>query len=328
MGKRYLITGGAGFIGSAMVRKLVRDPNNRILNVDKLTYASNLSSLNPVNGLDNYKFYQIDICNFNEIKKIIEDFKPEIIINFAAESHVDRSIFSAQEFIDSNIFGTYNLLELCRFSNKKKEIIFHQISTDEVYGDIENNPSSTENDPYKPSSPYSATKASADHLVRAWSRTYKIPIFITNCSNNYGPFQNKEKLIPKVITNILNNIDIPLYGSGEQIRDWIYVDDHIEGILQVHRKGTFGETYNIGGDNEIRNIDLIIKIIELINKIKKGSDKDLKNMKKLIVHVEDRLGHDKRYSINCEKIKSIGWKTKGIFENNLEKTIQWYLNEK
>ena len=327
MGKRYLVTGGAGFIGSAMIKKLIKDPGNIIANVDKLTYASNLDSLSSLKGNDSYSFFKCDICDFNKLKEIIINFRPEIIINFAAESHVDRSIFASREFIDSNIYGTYNLLEICREFSENKEIIFHHISTDEVYGDIEGKPPSVETDSYKPSSPYSSSKAASDHLVKAWHRTYKIPVFITNCSNNYGPYQHKEKLIPKVITNVLNNKDIPVYGNGEQIRDWIFVEDHISGILKVLESGKIGETYNLGGNNEIRNIDLIHRIIELINKINNGSKDNLDQMRNLITYVDDRLGHDKRYAINSTKAELIGWSKKNSFEINLEKTIKWYMNE-
>tara|TARA_B100000795_G_scaffold125648_1_gene93745 strand:- start:795 stop:1781 length:987 start_codon:yes stop_codon:yes gene_type:complete len=327
MGKRYLVTGGAGFIGSAMIKKLIKDPGNIIANVDKLTYASNLDSLSSLKGNDSYSFFKCDICDFNKLKEIIINFRPEIIINFAAESHVDRSIFASKEFINSNIYGTYNLLEICRELCEKKEIIFHHISTDEVYGDIEGKPPSVETDSYKPSSPYSSSKAASDHLVKAWHRTYKIPVFITNCSNNYGPYQHKEKLIPKVITNVLNNKDIPVYGNGEQIRDWIFVEDHISGILKVLESGEIGETYNLGGNNEIRNIDLIHRIIELINKISNGNKVNLDKMISLITYVEDRLGHDKRYAINSKKAELIGWSIKDSFEINLEKTIKWYMNE-
>tara|TARA_B110000483_G_C18183746_1_gene538054 strand:+ start:861 stop:1847 length:987 start_codon:yes stop_codon:yes gene_type:complete len=327
MGKRYLVTGGAGFIGSAMINKLIKDPSNIIANVDKLTYASNLDSLSSLKDNDSYSFFKCDICDFNKLKEIIINFRPEIIINFAAESHVDRSIFASKEFINSNIYGTYNLLEICRELCEKKEIIFHHISTDEVYGDIEGKPPSVETDSYKPSSPYSSSKAASDHLVKAWHRTYKIPVFITNCSNNYGPYQHKEKLIPKVITNILNNKDIPVYGNGEQIRDWIFVEDHISGILKVLESGEIGETYNLGGNNEIRNIDLIHRIIELINKINNGNKVNLDKMISLITYVEDRLGHDKRYAINSKKAELIGWSIKDSFEINLEKTIKWYMNE-
>lgn len=327
MGKRYLVTGGAGFIGSAMINKLIKDPSNIIANVDKLTYASNLESLSSVKDNDNYSFFNCDICDFNKLKEIIINFRPEIIINFAAESHVDKSIFASKEFINSNIYGTYNLLEICRELCEKKEIIFHHISTDEVYGDIEGKPPSVETDSYKPSSPYSSSKAASDHLVKAWHRTYKLPVFITNCSNNYGPYQHKEKLIPKVITNILNNKDIPVYGNGEQTRDWIFVEDHISGILKVLESGEIGETYNLGGSNEIRNIDLIHRIIELINKINNGNEINLDKMRSLITYVEDRLGHDKRYAINSKKAELIGWSIKDSFEINLEKTIKWYMNE-
>lgn len=327
MGKRYLVTGGAGFIGSAMIKKLIKDPGNIIANVDKLTYASNLESLLSLKDNDSYSFFNCDICDFNKLKEIIINFRPEIIINFAAESHVDRSIFASKEFINSNIYGTYNLLEICRELCEKKEIIFHHISTDEVYGDIEGKPPSVETDSYKPSSPYSSSKAASDHLVKAWHRTYKLPVFITNCSNNYGPYQHKEKLIPKVITNILNNKDIPVYGNGEQIRDWIFVEDHISGILKVLESGEIGETYNLGGSNEIRNIDLIHRIIELINKINNGNKVNLDKMRSLITYVEDRLGHDKRYAINSKKAELIGWSIKDSFEINLEKTIKWYMNE-
>ena len=327
MNKKYLITGGSGFIGSAMIRRLVKDKDNHVVNIDKLTYAANLESLSAIKNFKNYSFFKYDICNFEKLNEVFINFQPEIIIHFAAESHVDRSIFAPKNFMESNIIGTYNLLELCRKHSENKNIIFHHISTDEVYGDIKDGLPSSEEDAYRPSSPYSSSKAASDHLVRSWHRTYGIPIFITNCSNNFGPFQNKEKLIPKVINNIINNKDIPVYGDGKQTRDWLYVDDHIDGILKVIEKGSIGETYNLGGNNEITNIDLIKQIIELTNKLKNGSDKDLDRMMKLITHVKDRPGHDTRYAINNQKVKSLGWKIKNTFQHNLEKTIKWYMNE-
>ena len=327
MNKKYLITGGSGFIGSAMIRRLVKDKDNHVVNIDKLTYAANLESLSAIKNFKNYSFFKYDICNFEKLNEVFINFQPEIIIHFAAESHVDRSIFAPKNFMESNIIGTYNLLELCRKHSENKNIIFHHISTDEVYGDIKDGLPSSEEDAYRPSSPYSSSKAASDHLVRSWHRTYGIPIFITNCSNNFGPFQNKEKLIPKVINNIINNKDIPVYGDGKQTRDWLYVDDHIDGILKVIEKGSIGETYNLGGNNEITNIDLIKQIIELTNKLKNGSDKDLDRMMKLITYVKDRPGHDTRYAINNQKVKSLGWKIKNTFQHNLEKTIKWYMNE-
>ncbi len=327
MNKKYLITGGSGFIGSAMIRRLVKDKDNHVVNIDKLTYAANLESLSAIKNFKNYSFFKYDICNFEKLNEVFINFQPEIIIHFAAESHVDRSIFAPKNFMESNIIGTYNLLELCRKHSENKNIIFHHISTDEVYGDIKDGLPSSEEDAYRPSSPYSSSKAASDHLVRSWHRTYGIPIFITNCSNNFGLFQNKEKLIPKVINNIINNKDIPVYGDGKQTRDWLYVDDHIDGILKVIEKGSIGETYNLGGNNEITNIDLIKQIIELTNKLKNGSDKDLDRMMKLITYVKDRPGHDTRYAINNQKVKSLGWKIKNTFQHNLEKTIKWYMNE-
>tara|TARA_B000000557_G_scaffold264754_1_gene271498 strand:+ start:8195 stop:9193 length:999 start_codon:yes stop_codon:yes gene_type:complete len=326
MNKTYLITGGAGFIGSAMVRRLVSDPKNCVINIDKLTYASNRKSLEKVEERENYFFYKNDICDYKELINIFLKHSPDVVMHFAAESHVDRSINEPQSFLTTNIMGTYNLLEICREHFKKKSFIFHHVSTDEVYGDIEENKPSVEHDPYLPSSPYSASKAASDHLVRAWHRTYQLPILITNCSNNYGPYQNYEKLIPKVIINLINNVEIPIYGKGNQIRDWIYVDDHIEGILKVINKGKIGETYNLGGNNEIKNIDLVNQIIEIMININGGTDEDLIQKRKLIKFVTDRPGHDQRYSINSSKAEQIGWIRRGNFADNLKKTVEWFIN--
>lgn len=318
-----IVTGGAGFIGSNFIKKIISG-NYNIINIDNLTYASNINYLEDINDFKNYFFYKTDIANTKKISKIINKFKPKYIFNFAAETHVDNSIKNSSAFIKSNILGTHSLLESI-VSNKrilKNDFKFIQISTDEVFGDISKNKKKTsEKDIYNPSSPYSATKASADHLVTAWSRTYNIPFNITYSCNNFGPNQNREKFIPVIIKSIINKRKIPLYGDGKQIRDWIYVEDNVLGILKVAFHGKKNEAYNIAADNLLSNKNLI-KIIcnVMINKF--NFKKDIFS---LISHVKDRAGHDVKYSQNYNKIMNIGWKIKYNFEQGLEKTISWFL---
>jgi dTDP-glucose 4,6-dehydratase len=336
MAKKFLITGGAGFIGSALIRHIINKTKHRVLNIDKLTYAGNLDSLKQIDKCNRYFFKKIDICNKKKVKKIIFNYKPNIVIHLAAESHVDRSIDGPQEFINTNILGTYNLLEVTRnyFMNlkgsKKKNFIFHHVSTDEVYGDLKKKKNFfTEKTPYAPNSPYSASKASSDHLVRAWHRTFKLPIIITNCSNNYGPYQFPEKLIPLIITNALQFKNLPVYGRGNQIRDWLYVEDHAEALLRIALKGRIGETYNIGGQNEMKNIDVVRIVCKILNKLRPIKFSNVKRYEQLIRYVEDRPGHDMRYAIDISKIKKeLKWFPKETFESGIKKTIEWYLNNK
>ena len=333
---RILITGGAGFIGSALSRYIINEKKDDILIVDKLTYAGNLESLQPISTNNRYGFKQADICDKDVIDKIFSDFKPNIVIHLAAESHVDRSIDSPSDFINTNIIGTYTLLECFRklyFSLSEDErsngrYVFHHVSTDEVYGDLEDDISLfTEDTKYSPSSPYSASKASSDHLVRAWNRTFKIPIVVTNCSNNYGPYHFPEKLIPLIILSALSGKDLPIYGEGDQIRDWLYVDDHARALYKVATAGRIGETYNIGGHNEKKNIDVVHKICEILDTIKKREDG--KSYKEQIIFVKDRPGHDRRYAIDAKKIhKDLNWLPEETFETGILKTIEWYLANK
>lgn len=326
-----LVTGGCGFIGSNFIRLLISKDFN-ILNIDKLTYAGTLNNLKDLSDNSNYSFIRGDISDANLIKTTLEKFKPNYIINFAAESHVDNSIISSHQFIQSNIIGTFNLLEKTRkyyFNLKEKEksvFKFHQISTDEVYGDM-NNELFHEESNYRPSSPYSASKASADHLVRAWQRTYNLPTIITNCSNNFGPYQYPEKLIPLVIINALNEKKIPVYGDGKQIRDWIYVSDHCDALLKCIECGKEGETYNIGSSNQITNIELIKKICRIMDDIKPR--KNYKNYEELIEFVKDRPGHDKKYGINSDKaIRELNWIPKVKFDMAIINTIKWYFDNR
>ena len=331
---KILITGGAGFIGSALIRFLLNSTKHTVLNVDKLTYAGNLDNLKDVSSSDRYFFSKTDINNTLALRKTLNKFKPEKIIHLAAESHVDRSIDGPKDFLETNIFGTFNLLEESRKyweslnKEEKPSFRFHHVSTDEVYGDLEvDEPPFSEHTRYAPSSPYSASKAGSDHLVRAWHRTYNLPVVITNCSNNYGPFQFPEKLIPLIILNILDNKQLPVYGSGNQIRDWLYVDDHAEAIYKVLMEGEDGETYNIGGNEERTNLDVIHTICHILDEKLKHLLGDISSFVDLIHHVEDRAGHDKRYAINSSKIKNnINWVPKNNFEQGIEKTINWYLN--
>jgi len=325
-----LVTGGAGFIGSNFLNLFVpRYPKYNFINLDKLTYAANLLNLKSIENLSNYTFEQGDIVNYDQVIEIFEKYTPDIVVHFAAESHVDRSILGPAEFIKTNIIGTFNLLETCRKNwsdSLKKNKLFHHVSTDEVFGSLSLNDTNlfTEVTPYTPHSPYSASKASSDHLVRAYYHTYGIPIKITNCSNNYGPYQFPEKLIPLMILNALNNKPLPVYGKGENIRDWLYVEDHCEAIWTVIQKGKIGETYNIGGNNEWKNIDIVNKICDILAEELK---KDPIKFKKLIIFVKDRPGHDLRYAIDSTKIKKeLHWQPRETFETGLRKTIKWYLN--
>ena len=331
--KKLLITGGAGFIGSATIRYIINNTSHSIVNIDKLTYAGNLESLELIENNSRYYFEKIDICNAKEIKRVFDEHKPDLVIHLAAESHVDRSIDNPDDFIQTNIFGTYIMLEEARkfWSGlkgvQKDNFRFHHVSTDEVYGDlVDKNDLFTEDTAYAPSSPYSASKASSDHLVRSWYRTYNFPIVITNCSNNYGPYQFPEKLIPTIILNALSGKKLPVYGNGQQIRDWLYVDDHVRALLSVALKGKVGETYNIGGHNEMKNIDVVKFICKILDKLKPSKFKGIKNYEQLITFVDDRAGHDERYAIDASKIKNIlGWVPKESFETGIQKTVEWYL---
>lgn len=328
-----LVTGGAGFIGSNFIHHLFEntDFNGRIINVDRLTYAGNLDNLRDIEkeyGGRRYFFEKADICDFDKIKEIFKKFNVDTVVNFAAESHVDRSIFGPKDFIQTNIMGTFNLLEIARGFWKdedNKKVLFHHISTDEVYGSIENG-CFYEYSSYKPNSPYSASKASSDHLVRAYYKTYGLPITISNCSNNYGPYQFPEKLIPLMILNILEEKPLPVYGDGKNVRDWLYVEDHCAAIWKILKYAKIGESYNIGGENEWENIKLVNLLCEMIAKLN-GYDKDY--YKKLITYVKDRPGHDRRYAINCDKIKNqLGWRQNYSFQDGLNKTINWYIENK
>jgi len=332
--KTIIITGGAGFIGSALIRYIINNTDFKVVNVDKLTYSGNLESLDSISQNNRYSFEKIDICDGLKLEKIIFKNKPDLIIHLAAESHVDRSIDSPRSFIESNIVGTFTLLECSRKfwqslrGQKKENFRFLNVSTDEVYGDLESSSDFfTEETRYNPSSPYSASKASSDHLVRAWCRTYGLPVLITNCSNNYGPFQFPEKLIPHMILNALKLNSLPVYGNGLQVRDWLYVDDHVRALLRVASKGEVGQTYNIGGNNEIQNIEVVQKICYHLDEIKPRKNKSINSDRELITYVSDRPGHDVRYAIDASKIfNKLGWEPLENFESGIRKTIEWYLN--
>ena len=332
--KTIMITGGAGFIGSALIRFLINDTQNTVINIDKLTYAGNLESLKPISHDSRYHFVQADICNAEIMAHIFAEFQPDLVMHLAAESHVDRSIDGPAEFIQTNIVGTCTLLEVAREywnklnADKKAEFRFHHISTDEVYGDLQGTDDLfIETTPYAPSSPYSASKAGSDHLVRAWFRTYGLPVIITNCSNNYGPYHFPEKLIPLVILNALEGKSLPVYGKGEQIRDWLFVEDHARALYKVVTEGKVGETYNIGGHNEKQNIEVVQTICSLLEEIAPKKPKGVTAYQDLITFVTDRPGHDHRYAIDASKIeRELGWKPKETFETGLRKTVQWYLD--
>ncbi|WP_294829658.1 dTDP-glucose 4,6-dehydratase [Gilliamella sp. G0441] len=333
---KVIVTGGAGFIGSALVRYIIENTQDEVLVIDKLTYAGNLESLEEISKNTRFNFKQIDICDRSTLDHVINDFCPDIILHLAAESHVDRSIDHPSAFIETNIIGTYTLLEASlaywRTLTQSKQSVFrfHHISTDEVYGDLHGTKDLfSENSPYSPSSPYSASKASSDHLVRAWHRTFGLPTIITNCSNNYGPYHFPEKLIPLTILNALEGKPLPVYGNGHQIRDWLYVEDHARALYLVATKAQVGETYNIGGNNEQRNIDVVNIICELLEELVAIKPEGIKQFKDLITYVTDRPGHDKRYAIDASKIfNDLGWKPKESFESGMRKTVQWYLNNK
>lgn len=353
---KLLITGGAGFIGSAVIRHIITNTQDEVVNLDKLTYAGNLESLAEVSDSNRYAFEQVDICNRAEVDRVLAEHQPDAIMHLAAESHVDRSIDGPAAFIETNIVGTYTLLEAARHywqdlnEHRRPNFRFHHISTDEVYGDLAEFPSAeatvsspsplagegsgergrdqqlplfTETTPYAPSSPYSASKASSDHLVRAWHRTYGLPVLISNCSNNYGPYHFPEKLIPLVVLNALENKPLPVYGKGDQIRDWLYVEDHARALYKVVAKGKPGETYNIGGHNEKQNIEVVQTICDILQELRPQYN----SYRDLITHVKDRPGHDLRYAIDASKIqRELGWSPEETFETGIRKTVEWYLN--
>ena len=329
---RILVTGGAGFIGSAVIRHIIENTHHHVLNVDKLTYAGNLESLRSIEKSERYKFSQTDICDQVVLERIFHEFQPDSVMHLAAESHVDRSIDGPAAFIQTNIVGTYSLLEAARkywlslTAEVKESFRFHHISTDEVYGDLEGTTDLfKETTPYAPSSPYSASKASSDHLVRAWHRTYGLPTIVTNCSNNYGPYHFPEKLIPLVILNALDMKPLPIYGKGDQIRDWLFVEDHARALYQVVTTGAVGQTYNIGGHNEKQNIEVVKTICNILDELKPQANGQ--KYESLIKFVEDRPGHDLRYAIDAGKIeKDLCWKPLETFETGIRKTVEWYLN--
>jgi dTDP-glucose 4,6-dehydratase len=336
---KLLVTGGAGFIGSAVIRHIINNTTDEVVNLDKLTYAGNLESLAEVSDSARCSFEQVDICNRAEVDRVLAQHQPDAIMHLAAESHVDRSIDGPANFIETNIVGTYTLLEATRQywqamdADRKARFRFHHISTDEVYGDLPHPSESenahqylfTENTAYAPSSPYSASKASSDHLVRAWMRTYGLPVLITNCSNNYGPYHFPEKLVPLVILNALEGKPLPVYGKGDQIRDWLYVEDHARALYKVVTEGQVGETYNIGGHNEKQNIGVVHTICDILQQLR-PQDAQYRD---LITHVKDRPGHDQRYAIDASKIeRELGWVPEETFESGLRKTVEWYLNNR
>lgn len=334
---KILVTGGAGFIGSAVIRHIVSHSRDSVVNVDKLTYAGNLESLSEVSGSERYAFEQVDICNSVELERVFAKHQPDVVMHLAAESHVDRSIDGPAEFIQTNIVGTYTLLEATRSywnrlsADRKQLFRFHHISTDEVYGDLPHPDEDgaaqsklfVETTSYAPSSPYSASKASSDHLVRAWQRTYGLPTLVTNCSNNYGPYHFPEKLIPLVILNALEGKPLPIYGKGDQIRDWLYVEDHARALYKVVTEGVVGETYNIGGHNEKQNIEVVQTICDMLQELVPSNIR----YRDLINYVQDRPGHDRRYAIDASKIaRELSWKPQETFESGIRKTVQWYLD--
>lgn len=331
---KILVTGGAGFIGSAVVRHIIRDTQDTVINLDKLTYAGNLESLVDVSDSERYYFEQVDICDRAELDRVFSEHQPDRVMHLAAESHVDRSIDGPAAFIETNVMGTYHLLEAARqyWSSldeaRQSAFRFHHISTDEVYGDLEGTDDLfTETTSYAPSSPYSASKASSDHLVRAWQRTYGLPTLVTNCSNNYGPYHFPEKLIPLMILNALDGKPLPVYGDGMQIRDWLFVEDHARALYKVVNEGEVGETYNIGGHNEKANIEVVKTICALLEELRPDKPAGVESYESLITYVKDRPGHDVRYAIDATKIaQELGWTPEETFESGIRKTVEWYLN--
>ncbi len=334
-GKKFLITGGAGFIGSAVIRYLMANTDAQVINVDKLTYAGNLESLPDSTGSDRYRFEQVDICDQDGIKRIFSEFRPDVVMHLAAESHVDRSISGPAEFIHTNIVGTYVMLDVANQywagldGTDKEQFRFHHISTDEVYGSLGETGLFTETSSYDPSSPYSASKASSDHLVRAWHRTYGLPVVLTNCSNNYGPYQFPEKLIPLMILKALEGKPLPIYGKGDQVRDWLHVEDHARALYKVVTEGAVGETYNIGGNNEKTNLEVVTTLCTILDELVPGHPQGIECYEQLINYVEDRPGHDMRYAIDASKVENdLGWSPSETFESGIRKTVQWYLDNR
>ena len=330
MAKTYIVTGGAGFIGSAVVRTIIESSDDIVVNIDKLTYAGNLDSLLPVAENPRYHFLQADICDSKAMAEVFAEHQPDAIMHLAAESHVDRSIDGPGDFIQTNIVGSYTLLEAARQywnslqADSKETFRFHHVSTDEVYGSLGDEGMFLETTSYDPSSPYSASKASSDHLVRAWNRTFGLPVVLTNCSNNYGPYQYPEKLIPLILQKARAGEALPIYGTGENIRDWLYVDDHARALILVMKQGSVGETYNIGGHNEVTNIDVVRTLCAILDD--REPAKDGKPYADLITYVTDRPGHDMRYAIDASKIeRDLGWTPEETFETGLAKTVDWYL---
>jgi dTDP-glucose 4,6-dehydratase len=345
---KLIVTGGAGFIGSAVVRHIIQNTQDTVINVDKLTYAGNLENLQEIAGSSRYTFELLDICNRKGLERVFADHRPDAVLHLAAESHVDRSIDGPAEFIETNIVGTYTCLEVARNywqsldDTRKKAFRFHHVSTDEVYGDLPHPAVDdealqylfTETTPYAPSSPYSASKASSDHLVRAWMRTYGLPVIVTNCSNNYGPYHFPEKLVPLMILNALEGKSLPVYGKGDQIRDWLYVEDHASALYKVVTEGKIGETYNIGGHNEKQNIDVVHTICDILQELAPLTENgslvgvhSVREYRELITYVQDRPGHDRRYAIDASKIqRELGWKPEETFESGIRKTVRWYLD--
>lgn len=333
---KILITGGAGFIGSALIRHIIAATGDSVVNVDKLTYAGSLESLAPVAANGRYAFERVDICDRAELDRIFAQHRPDAVMHLAAESHVDRSIDGPAAFIQTNIVGTYTVLEAARQywltldAEARAGFRFHHVSTDEVYGDLAGPQGLfTEATPYAPSSPYSASKAGSDHLARAWHRTYGLPVLVTNCSNNYGPYQFPEKLIPVIILNALAGRPLPVYGEGKQVRDWLYVDDHARALYKVLTQGLVGETYNVGGHNEWRNIDVVRAVCALLDELAPARPTGVDRYESLITFVADRPGHDLRYAIDAGKIqRELGWTPRETFESGLRKTVQWYLDNR
>lgn len=332
---KVLVTGGAGFIGSAVIRHIIENTSDEVVNVDCLTYAGNPDSLKEIDQDSRYTFEKVDICDIEALRDVFCKHLPDAVMHLAAESHVDRSIEDPGQFIQTNLVGTYNLLQVSRdYLQDKSDSFrtgfrFHHISTDEVYGDLEDDGLFTEETPYAPSSPYSASKAGSDHLVRAWHRTFELPVLVTNCSNNYGPYHFPEKLIPHVILNALDGKPLPIYGDGMQVRDWLYVEDHARALYKVLTEGVPGETYNIGGHNEKANIDVVKNICALLEELKPEKPANIANYEELITFVKDRPGHDLRYAIDASKISNdLGWVPEESFESGLRKTVIWYLENR